>query len=69
MPTPTRELADSKVKGGVDAFIAVRRGRRMSWYDIALDLHLTTKGRVKVTPETLRTWWNESQPPGSVGTD
>lgn len=55
-PTPTWRLADKLVKGGMDAFITERRTAGLSWYDIALDLYLTTKGEIKVTPVSIRNW-------------
>lgn len=56
MPTPTRQLADTLLPGGVDQFIAERRAAGASWRRIALDLRDATKARVDVTPETLRNW-------------
>lgn len=54
--TPTRQLADNILPGGVDQFIAERRARGTSWRRIALDLRDTTDGTIDVTAETIRKW-------------
>lgn len=60
-PTTAWRYANSLIKGGLDAFLAAQRAAGASYYDIALELYLTTGREIKVTPETVRTWTQTSE--------
>jgi hypothetical protein len=59
--SPTRQLADLKLGGRLDAFVMERRGAtpRKSWRKISQELFVATG--IDVTHETLRGWY-QGQP-------
>lgn len=60
--TPTQQLADVLLGGGLEEFVRSRRPGR-SWRLIARDLWEATNHRVDVTYETVRGWYPD--PPGT----
>jgi len=59
MNTPTWQLADHLLKGGVAKFIKTHRQQEKSYRQIALAMRDQTAGKVDVTPETVRNWDRE----------
>lgn len=56
--TPTQQLLDIKLDGGLNDFVHSRRDRGASWRRISLDIR--DEVGVDVTHETLRSWFPDS---------
>lgn len=50
-------LLDSKLRGGLDKYVAAHRARQHGWEWIAQDLYSITG--VRTTDETLRRWYGD----------
>ncbi len=63
MSTPSRQLADLLLDGGIDDFVATRRAgdRPRAWRLIARDIWEATDGKLDLTYETLRSWYPEDR--------
>lgn len=58
-PSPSYQLADHLLPGGVRDFVLSRRSVGKSWRRITMDMYDVTNRVVDVTHETLRTWFPE----------
>lgn len=57
--TPTRQLADLKIPGGLEAFVARHRKAGSSWATISRDLWALHD--LTLSHETLRQWFGGDQ--------
>lgn len=56
VPTPKQDLASIILKHDVADWLRERHDRGSSLRDLAFDLNDATKGKVRVSAETIRTW-------------
>jgi hypothetical protein len=56
MPSDKQQLASALLKIPVHDYITALRGEGLSWATIAFDIQTATKGKVRVTGETIRQW-------------
>lgn len=57
--TPTAQLVDLKLDGGLPDFVTSRRAQGRSWRLISRDLYEATG--IDVTYETLRGWFTDTK--------
>ena len=55
MHSPTRQLANDRLQGGLDELVTSRRAANVSWRLISREIY--EKTGVDVTYETLRVWY------------
>lgn len=57
--SPTQQLVDIKLGGGLDEFVTTRRAAGLSWRLVARELWIRTG--IDITYETLRSWYPQDR--------